>query len=407
MAKGPLQNIRILDLTHVWAGPLATRMLSDLGAQVLKVEAPMGRGPRRYPATPIGHFIGGSPGEEPWNTNAVFVKLMRNKKSLAIDLKSEAGRSTFLALVKVSDVVIENFSARAMKGLRLDYEHLKRANSKIIHVAMPGYGLSGRYSSRVAFGPTVEPMSGLVSVMGYGPEEPRVTAMAMPDPTSAVNATAAVVTALQQREISGEGSLVEMSLHESAVSYSGPWLIDAQFGNIPERTGNRHPEMVPHGIYPCKETDSWLAIGCRNQREYELLCGTANLDIDSSWSLAERRTHEDEIDEAISSWSQEQPIQKLSDTLTQAGIPSGAVLDTAGMLENPQSVEREFFVPLEQDTPMPGTPVKMSSISNDDWTPCPTLGEHNEEVLRDWLNYSNEAVDDLYAQGVIVNKPPR
>ena len=407
MANGPLQNVRILDLTHVWAGPLATRMLSDLGAQVLKIEAPMGRGPRHYPATPIGHFIGGSPGDEPWNTNAVFVKLMRNKKSVAVNLKDDTGRKTFLSLVSVSDVVIENFSARAMKGLRLDYGHLKAVNPRIIHVAMPGYGLSGLYSDRVAFGPTVEPMSGLSSVMGYGEDEPRVTAMAMPDPTSAVNATAAVVTALKLRESTGEGRLVEMSLHESAVSYSGPWLIDTQLGNPSSRIGNRHPEMVPHGIFPCRETDSWLAIGCRNQSEYESLCEVGNLDVDSSWNLDERRKNEDAIEAAIRSWTHKQSYEHVSEALVDHNIPVGRVLDTEGMFSNPQTISRQFFVPIEQGTPIPGTPVKMSSISINDWTPCPKLGEHNREVLSDWLGYDDSEIESLYEDGIIVDKPPR
>ena len=127
MADGPLREIRILDLTHVWAGPLATRILADLGASVVKIEAPSRRGPQIMPASvaPIGGWIGGSPGEEPWNVNAVFVKLQRNKQSVAIDLKSAEGRETFLGLVKVADVVIENFSARAMSALGLGYQQLE------------------------------------------------------------------------------------------------------------------------------------------------------------------------------------------------------------------------------------------------------------------------------------------
>lgn len=407
MARGPLQNVRILDLTHVWAGPLATRILGDLGAQILKVEAPMSRGPRVYPTVPLGSFIGGEPGDEPWNANAVFVKLMRNKKSIALDLKTEAGRSTFLELVAISDVVIENFSARAMASLELDYTHLKQANPEIIHVAMPGYGLSGPYSERVAFGPTVEPMSGLTSVMGYSAEEPRATAMAVPDPTSAVNATAAVVTALRMRELTGEGRLVEMSLHESATSYSGSWLIDTQLGNEPTQIGNRHPELAPHGIYPCVDEDGWVAIGCRSAEEYQSLCDICELEFDREWTHIDRKANENVLDEAIAKWTSERAYETIVETLSAANIPVGGVFDTERMLANPQSVSRGFFVPLESDTPMPGNPIKMAGISSDDWVPCPKLGEHNEEVLAEWLDYDSDHIQALYDEGVIVDRPPR
>ena len=139
MAEGPLNGIRILGLTHVWAGPLATRMLADLGATVVKIEAPHSRGPRDFGgATPLGGWIGGEPGEEPWNVNAIFVKLQRNKQSVSIDLKTDAGCATFLELVKIADVVIENFSARAMQSLGLGYEQLAEANPRIWTPGVPG-----------------------------------------------------------------------------------------------------------------------------------------------------------------------------------------------------------------------------------------------------------------------------
>ena len=407
MARGPLEKVRILDLTHVWAGPLATRILGDLGAQILKIEAPMSRGPRVYPGLPLGSFIGGDPSDEPWNANAVFVKLMRNKKSLALDLKTETGRNTFLELVAICDVVIENFSARAMAGLELDYENLKQANPEIIHVAMPGYGLSGPYSDRVAFGPTVEPMSGLTSVMGYSVEEPRATAMAVPDPTSAVNATAAVVTALRMRDLTGKGRLVEMSLHESATSYSGPWLIDTQLGNEPTPIGNRHPDLAPHGTYPCLGEDTWVVLGCRSDREFQSLCDICEFEVDRNWTLGERKANESILDEAIASWTVDRSYETVVEALNTANIPVGGVFDTERMLGSPQSVARGFFVPIERDTPIPGNPIKMTGISSDDWTPCPKLGEHNEEVLAEWLDYDSDRIRGMYDDGVIVNRPPR
>lgn len=367
----------------------------------------MGRGPRRYPpGNPIGGFINGIPGREPYNANAVFVKLQRNKKSIALDLKSIEGRSVFLELVKVADVVMENFSSRAMARLKLNYEHLKKINPKIIHIAMPGYGLTGPYRDRVAFGPTVEPMSGLHFAMGYGEHEPRATAMAIPDPISAVNATAALMTALQRRKQTGKGLLLEMSLHESAVSYSGPWLIEHQLDRQIERNNNRHPEMVPHGIYPCAGRDNWLAIACSCEEDWQALCRLTQGELNASWDINTRHDQHDQIDNILSNWTVQLQIEDALMILQNEGIPSGIVSNTAQMAANPQVIERGFFVPIENGVPMPGNPIKMKSISSEDWTPSPKLGEHNHEVLAEWLGYSDEQVQHLYDQKIIVDQPP-
>ena len=409
MANGPLRGLRILDLTHVWAGPLGTRILADLGADVVKIEAPMGRGPREYRGgLPLGGWLGGAPLDEPWNVNAIFVKLQRNKKSVAIDLKQPAGRETFLQLVKTADVVMENFSARAMPALRLDYAELAKANPRIIYVAMPGYGKSGPYKERVAFGPTVEPMSGLTTVMGYGPDEPRNTAMALMDPITAVNAAAAVMEAVRRRERTGEGAYVEMSLHEGGVAFCGPWLVETQLGRRDiVRLGNRHPEMAPHGVYRCAGDDAWIALACRHDADWQALCCVVE-GLPAEADLAARFARHDAIDAAISGWTVQRSKADAADRLQNAGVPAGAVNITPDMTADSQVQARGFFVPLEHGpTPMPGNPVKMAGIGSDDWTPCPRLGADNRPVLRDWLGYDDERIAELEEAGILVDKPPR
>ena len=410
MADGPLRGIRILDLTHVWAGPLATRILADLGATVVKVEGPSSRGPRELRGgLPIGGWLGGEPPDEPWNVNAVFVKLQRNKQSLAVDLKTDAGRETFLALVAVADVVMENFSARAMPSLGLDYEQLAAANPGIIYVSMPGFGRSGPYRDRVAFGPSVEPMSGLTTVMGYGPDEPRNTAMALMDPITGVNAAAAVVNAVRRRERTGEGGLVEMSLHEGGVAYSGPWLIEAQLLDCADGLapiGNRHPEMAPHGVYRCAGDDAWVAIACRDDADWRALCGIVP-GLNPTASLTERQRDQDRIDASIGVWTASQTKDGATDALQQAGVPAGPVNITPDMTADLQIRERGFFVPLEAGpTPIPGNPIKMPGIGSDDWTACPRLGADNRAVLRDWLGYDDGRVEGLMKKRVLADKPP-
>ena len=423
MADGPLRDIRILDLTHVWAGPLSTRILADLGANVVKVEAPMGRGPREYRGgLPLGGWLGGKPPEaagaaeavaegepalEPWNANAIFVKLQRNKRSLAIDLKEAAGRETFLQLVAVADVVMENFSARAMPVLGLGYEQLAAANPKIIYVAMPGYGKSGPYRDRVAFGPTVEPMSGLTTVMGYGVEEPRNTAMALMDPITGVNAAAIVVDAVRRRQRTGQGGYVEMSLHEGGVAFCGPWLIETQLGGDIRALGNRHPQMAPHGIYRCAGDDAWIALACRDDADWRALRGIVD-ELPACADLEARCAAQDAIDDAIAAWTAGYDKHAAAERLQAVGVPAGPVNITPDMTADAQVRERGFFVPLEYGpTPMPGNPIKMAGIGSDDWTPCPRLGADNATVLTEWLGYDGERIRALEEAGVLVDKPPR
>jgi crotonobetainyl-CoA:carnitine CoA-transferase CaiB-like acyl-CoA transferase len=406
MADGPLRGVRILDLTHVWAGPLAVRILADLGADVVKVEAPASRGPRVWNETPLGGWLSGDPRDEPWNRNALFVKLARNRQSLCMDLKSPEGKRAFLDLVQVADVVIENFSARAMPSLGLGYEALKAANPRLVYVTMPGFGTWGPYRDRVAFGPTVEPISGLTCVMGYGADEPRTTAMALMDPIAALSAASAVATALQARQRKGEGAYVELSLHEAGVSYSGPWLIEHQLGGEIRPLGNRHPQMAPHGVYRCAGDDAWVAIACRNDSQWRALCELMPSYLDANATLPERRLRHDAIDDVISDWTSLRTKHAAAIELQAAGIAAGAVNTVPDMLEDPQVAYRQFFVPLEEATPVPGNPVKMTGISAVDWTRCPKLGADNAAVLGAWLGYGAERIADLERAGVLARRPP-
>jgi len=386
MAEGPLAGVRILDLTHVWAGPLATRILADLGATVVKVESPMGRGPQKPPegTTP---FVGGDAGADPWNRHSVFVKLNRNKGSIALDLKKRDARLAFLELVGQADVVIENFSARTMPGLGLDYAALRAANARIIYVAMPGYGANGPYSDWVAFGPSVEPMTGLDAILGYAPSEPRNTGMALTDAIAGVSAAAAVVTALNRRRTTREGARVELSLHEAGVSFWGDVLLERQLGGDPQPMGNAHPAHPFSAVLPTRGDDQWIAVTCRTATERALFESIA----------AAGTTTFDKHD--------------LARQLQAAGIAAGPVNVTADFLADPQLAARQFFVHLGREgqvsTPYPGTPVVVDGTTHQDrWTTAPLLGEHNREVLATWLGYDDARIDALVRDGALVDRPP-
>jgi crotonobetainyl-CoA:carnitine CoA-transferase CaiB-like acyl-CoA transferase len=406
MADGPLRGVRILDLTHVWAGPLAVRVLADLGAEVVKVEAPDGRGPRQFPEPPAGGFLAGDAGEEPWNRNAAFAKLMRNRRSLCIDLKTSAGRDTFLALARIADVVMENFSPRTMPSLDLGYATLRSENPGLVYVALSGFGARGSWCDRVAFGSTVEPLTGLADALGYGPGEPRCTAMALADPIAALTMASACVTALRRRAATGVGAYIDLSMHECGVDYSGPWLVERQFGGHVVPIGNRHPAMAPHGVYPCTGEDAWVAIACADDAEWRALCGVLGAGLDPGLTLPARRAAHDVIDSTLARWTRNLGKHEAVAILQAAGVPAGPVNTAPDMLADAQIVARQFFVPLDEQTPMPGNPVRMPGLSTADWTPCPGLGADNHAVLRDWLGYADDRIGELERTGVLANEPP-
>ncbi|MEM7099077.1 MAG: CoA transferase [Pseudomonadota bacterium] len=406
--SGPLNGVKILDLTHVWAGPLAVRFLADLGAEVVRVEAPDGRGPLVFPSTPLGGWISGPSSDEPWNDNALFVKLMRNRSSVSLDLKTEAGRRVFLQLASCADVLVENFSARVMPGFGLDYEALKPINPNLLYVSMPGFGQSGPLCNRVAFGPTVEAFSGFTQMMGYSADEPRNTAMALMDPVSGTNAVAAILTGLRQREVTGEGAMIEMSLHEGGVGYNGPWLVDTQLDEIPAPSclGNRHPQIAPHGVYACAGEDQWIALACPDDGQWRSLCEFVDVG-DAEWSVAKRMDHHDEIDDAISAWVLQYSKEEAAARLQLAGISAGPVNSAPDMIADDQVADRGYFARYERyDVPMPGNPLRIPGLDPSEWRRSPRLGEHNREVLKDWLDYSDGQIDALENDGVLADRPP-
>ena len=412
MVNGPLNGIRILDLTHVWAGPLATRIFSDLGAQVVKIERSLGRGMKVASVEPLAGWIGGTPGEEPWNNNAAFVKLARNAQSVSLDLKRTEGRDLFLKLVALADVVIENFSARAMPSMDLGYEVLSEHNPGLIYITMPGYGTYGPYKDWVAFGPTVEPMTGLSQMLGYSLQEPRNTAMALMDPIAGTTATTALLTALREREETGCGAYVEMSLHEAGIVFNGPWIIEHQLGGKLQPYGNAHPKMSPHGIYPCLtrglgDDADWVAIACQEDKDWQSLLTLIGADFDRQWDLASRQIHAAKIDEMISKWTIHLDKDAVAEQLQDAGIAAGPVASAPDMLAEPHAEYRDFFVPLErQNTRVPGNPIHMRGLSSRHWTPCPALGAHSKSILQDWLGYTTEQTQNLVDTGIIAECPP-
>jgi len=410
----PLEGIRVLDFTRIWSGPLATRFLGDLGAEVIRIEAPDGRGPAVVPRGTAGYYPGGDPRERPYNRQGLNNKLMRNKRSLAIDLKSSEGKQAVLRLVAVSDVVVENFSARAMPSLGLDYEALSARNPRLIFLTMPSFGSRGPYRDYVGLGPSIEPLSGLTALMGYGRDEPRVTAMAITDAAAGVCGLSAVMTALWQRERTGKGALLDLSQSEAMAALLAEEFVASQLsGREPERLGNGAWNVAPHGVYRCLGDDEWISIGCTTDVQWISLARLAGRgwDADSRYANAEGRlARRATLDEAIEAWTAGEEKRALARRLQAVGVAAAPVQTAPEWLNDPHLEARGYFTSLE--TPdagryrTDGFPMLIDGGRGyTAWTGAPGLGEDNVETLR-LAGYTNAEIAGLARRGIIVDRPP-
>lgn len=415
LTTGPLDGLRVLDLTRVWAGPIAGRILGDLGADVIHVEAPWNRGYRE--ADPmmatLGHlFPDNEPGERPWNRVGGFNKLARNKRGLTLNLQDARGRDLFAALVGRSDVVLENYSPRVMPQLGFDFPALRQLNPRIVHTAMSGYGASGPGWNRVALGPVIEAAVGLTAMMGYADTGPYRSGVAWADPIAGLAAVSGTLVALWRREASGgEPQQVETAMSESMAVAAGEELLAAQVrgANAP-RIGNRHPVHAPQGVYRCAGHDRWLAISVMTDAEWRALCDVAGIGGDlPALDAAGRRARHDEIDAAIGVWTRAQSPGPAMARLQGEGVIAAQVSDGRDLVEDPHLAARGFWAELDHADvgPMryPGNAIRLSETPVTYRVAAPLLGEHNAEILRS-LGVSDDEMAALEAEGVVTRTPP-
>ena len=442
---GLLVGVRVLDLSQVWAGPLATRILGDLGADVIRVEAITARGPRVVPEAVVNQskrYPNNEAGARPWNREGMFNKFNRNKRAVTLQLNTPKGKATFERLVREADVVVENYSPRVMPQLGLGYERLRELNPAIIYVGMPGFGWSGPTRDYVALGTMLEPAAGLSSLMGYPDAGPYKSGVAWADPVAALHAAAAVLIALRDRaaDPAGRGQAVELAQIEAMIGFIGEEVLAAQVrgGDAPRR-GNRHPFYAPQGCYPCApegtggaapdrgarseggggdrmgppvpDADRWIALSVTDDEAWSSLCAIAAFD--PSWPalrLDERIERHDAIDAALARWTRTQEHVTLMHRLQACGIAACAVLDARQLVEDPHLAARGFFPliahPDAGTYPFPGLPVHLSRTPATYRRPAPGLGEHNQEVFAGILGMTDAEIDALRAAGVIAEQPP-
>ena len=416
LEQGPLSGLRVLDLTRVWAGPIAGRLLGDLGAEVIHIESPWNRGPLEVAddLADLTHLYPDDElGERHWNRNGGFNKLARNKKGLSIDLSTSRGQQLFRDLIGESDVILENFSPRVFPQWGLDWDSLQGINPSIIHTSMPGYGASGPGANRVALGPVIEAATGMTMMAGYADGIPFRSGVAWPDPVSGMSAVAGSLVGLWQRMASGgEGQRVETAMIESMGTFAGDELLSAQVvGQPPPRRGNREQGVAPQGVYRCFGDDRWLAISVTSDEEWRSLCRVAGLpDAWHGYELWEREARHDEIDAGLNIWTRSISPGEAAMRLQSAGVIAAGLADARDLLESTHLAERQFWAEVGGiDMGVlryPGCPIRLSRTPATYRRGAPGLGEHNAEVLTQVLGMSEAEVGDLLANGVLADRPP-
>ncbi len=404
MKKLPLDGVRIADLSMMWAGPYCTRILGEMGAEIIKIESPR--------AWDNFRTLVPQPGEpEPWNTSYYWNYYNAEKKSLTLDLAQDAGRDAFLKLVAECDVVIENYRADVMGNLRLDYDVLSAVNPEIIMVSMAGFGKTGPEALHVGFGPIIEQMSGLVSLSGFPDDNvPTKTGISYGDPIGGLGGAAAVILALIKKKRTGKGGFVDLAQRELASTLVGERFVAASLrGEEPALRGNRHPRYVPQGAYPARGVEQWIVLSVATDEQWQRLCGVIRRPEWASLTKAERADLHDEIDGAIAAWSTLQEPQVAMENLQRLGVPAGRVLDTRDIHEDPQLNSRGFwqYLPHPKMHPwrQPAVHWRLIEANPTYRKYAPSFGEHNREILGGLLGYSDSEIDAFYASGVCSDAP--
>ena len=393
----PLEGIRVIDLTRVLAGPFATMILSDLGADVIKVELP-GRGDDSRAFGPFKNA-----------TSLYFFAINRGKRSVSLNLKAERGRGLLLDLVKQSDVLVENYSPGVMDRLGLGYDVLKKHNGRLIYAAISGFGHSGPDSQKPAYDILVQAMGGIMSITGWPDMPPTRVGMSTGDITAALFAAVGIVAALHQRDKTGVGQKVDVAMLDCQLAILENALSRFQVDGVPPRPlGNRHPTITPFQAF--KALDGYFVVGAGNDAIWVRLCNAiARPDLATDPRFTTNASRTDALDEVVACLEQafaRKTVAEWLAILEAAGVPCGPVNTIDHVVQNRQLKARNMLVEVEDPVAgtvmVPGNPIKLSDVPREPpFTRAPAVGEHTEEVLSDLVGLSPADIEDLRRQGVV------
>lgn len=395
----PLENIKVLELGQLIAGPYCGQVLADFGAEVVKVEPP-GKGDAMRQWGEADQESG-----DPlwWNV------IGRNKQSLTLDLRQQRGQDVLRQLAKHADVIIENFRPGTMERWGLSYNELSRHNPKLVMVRVTGFGQDGPYATRAGFASVCEAMGGLRYLSGYPDRPPVRVGISIGDTLAGLHAALGTMMALHQRERSGQGQVVDSSIFESVLAMMENLIPEyARAGKVRERSGSFLPKIAPSNAYPARDGRD-VIIGANQDTVFRRLCeamGQPRLADHPDYATHRARgENQQAIDDLVAAWTQQHDASHIVDILAEAGVPAGLVYRAPDMLDDPHFQARESIVavPDRQGRPLPMQNVfpRLSSTPGRVRSVGPALGEHTHKILADWLALSADTLDALRADNVI------
>lgn len=398
MNKGALENIRVLDLTRVLAGPLCTMMLADMGADVIKIEIPVvGDDTRAF-----GPFINGE--------SLYYANINRNKKGITLNLKDPEGKRLFLEMARQVDVVVENYRPGVMDKLGLGYDELAKVNDQIIYAAVSGFGCYGPYTERPGYDIIAQATGGLMSITGNPGDGPMRVGNAMGDVLGGLSLVIGILAAINGRTVTGRGQRVDVSLVDSVVA-SLETGIQRYFvtGKLPEKLGNRYAAAYPYDSFIAK--DGYFVIGCGNQKLFEKFVNYAikkpELLTDERFATNDLRCiNHAPLKAIIEEWSKDYTIDEAVQMVSDAGVPAAPIFDLKRVTEDEHIAKaREMFVtvnhPVIGEVKLNGCHVKLFDTKPTIRTHAPALGQDNESVYKEMLDLGPEDLKKFKARGII------
>ena len=394
---GPLEGIRVVDLTRILAGPYCTMMLGDMGAEVIKIEHPRGGDDTRGWGPP---FLNG--------VSTYFISINRNKKSLTLNLKDERGKELLRDLIRSGDVVVENFRPGTLDKLGFSWEEIHRINPAVVFASLSGFGQTGPRKDEPGFDVVIQGEGGIMSITGEPDGPPSKFGASIADITAGMLAAQGVLLSLYHREKTGVGQMVDVGMLDGQVALL-TYHANNYFGTgkLPPRRGNKHPSITPYEMYECR--DGYFNLGVGNDSLWRSFCDAMGLgDIKEDPKFAINKDRVDnrlELQEILDAFFAEKTVGETLETLRKAGIPCGPINNLEQVLNEPQILAREMVVdvdvPVAGPTKVTGVPIKLSATPGAVRTPPPTLGQHTEEVLESVLGMDEAQRNALREDGVV------
>jgi len=404
MPPRPLEGIRVIDLTRIYAGPYCSMLFADMGAEVIKVEPPEGELIRDNP--PMVKEGEGGPHDR--SRSGYFLALNRNKYGITLNLKHPKAVEVFQELIKIGDVVLENYAPGVMKRLGIDYPLLRKINPRIIMCSISGFGQTGRYSERLAFDVISQAMSGLMSITGHPDNPPTRVGTSLGDVNAAVHAAFAIMTALYYREKTGIGQYIDVSMLETMVGILEGGIVRWTIGKeLLTPIGSMNPHEAPMAAFRCK--DGYIIIATVGNEHWQRFCRAVHRPDwaeDPEYRTKRQRWEKKHLlQEEIEKITAQYTVKEVGEMMDQERVANSPIFNIKQVIEDPHLKDRGYFVDIDHPVigkaKIPGIPFKMSETPGSVERPSPLVGEHNELILGKYLGMNREEIEKLKGEGAI------